>query len=114
MGESKPLLLICTLSLSVIVHRSLGFWPHIQMPYIKVFGSATTEINQIGSTLTCDEQRNSLKDCATECFDRSSTNTGCPGFYVDGTLNGICYFYVMFLVEQKLLEIPSQVLVAMT
>ena len=90
MGVSVQLF-ICTLTLSVVVHLSHGFRPHIQMPYIKVSGSATTEINKIGSTLTCDEDRNSLRDCATECFDRSLTNTGCPGLYVDGTQNGSCY-----------------------
>ena len=74
-----------------VVHVSSGFRPHIQMPYLKISGSATTEITKIGSTLTCDEQRNSLKDCATECFERSSTNTGCPGFYVDGSQNEFCF-----------------------
>ena len=38
-----------------------GFMPEIQMPFKKVVGSSTTEINKIGSTLICNEQRNSLK-----------------------------------------------------
>ena len=60
----------------------LGFNPEIQMPYKAMSGSSTAEINVIGSTLNCDEQRNSIKECATECYDRS-LNTGFPGFYTD-------------------------------
>ena len=67
-----------------------GFNPEIQLPYRAISGSSTTEINVIGSTLRCNEQRNSLKECATECYDRS-LNTGCPGFYTDTTQNGICH-----------------------
>ena len=68
-----------------------GFIPEIQMPFKKVVGSSTTEISKIGSTLICNEQRNFLKDCATECFDRSLTSTGCFGFYSNSTENNICY-----------------------
>ena len=68
-----------------------GFVPEIQMPFKKIVGSSTTEINKIGSTLTCEEKRNSMKDCATECFEKSLTNTGCPGFYSDSTVKNICY-----------------------
>ena len=67
-----------------------GFNPEIQLPYRAISGSSTTEISVIGSTLRCNEQRNSLKECATECYDRS-LNTGCPGFYTDTTQNGICH-----------------------
>ena len=68
-----------------------GFNPEIQMPYKAISGSSTAEINVIGSTLYCNEQRNSLKECATECYNRSSTNTGCPGFYTDTTQNSVCH-----------------------
>ena len=68
-----------------------GFVPEIQMPFRKIVGSSTTEISKIGSTLICNEQRNFLKDSATECFDRSLTKTGCPGFYSNSTENNICY-----------------------
>ena len=74
-----------------VPHISHGFNPEIQMPYEKISGSSTTEINKRGSTLTCNEQINSLKDCAIECFDRSLTNTGCPGFFWDTTQNEVCY-----------------------
>ena len=67
-----------------------GFNPEIQMPYRAVAGSSTAEISVIGSRLRCDEQRNSLKECATECYDRS-LNSGCPGFYTDTTQNGVCH-----------------------
>ena len=60
------------------------------MPFKAISGSYTTEIDSIGETLNCDEQRNSLKECATECYDRS-LNTGCPGFYTDITQNGVCH-----------------------
>ena len=66
-----------------------SFHPEIQMPYEKISGSSTTEITKIGSTLTCNEQRSSLKDCAIECFIRSLTNTGCPGFFWDTTQNNV-------------------------
>ena len=69
---------------------SESFNPEIQMPYKKILGSSTTEINTIGSTLTCDEQRSSLKDCATECLNRSF-NSGCPGFFWNTTQNNVCY-----------------------
>ena len=83
--------LYVTILQGVFLRESHGFMPHIQMPFSKISGSSTMEINKIGSSLTCDEQRNSLKDCATECFNRSLTNTGCPGFYVDATQNELCY-----------------------
>ena len=67
-----------------------GFNPEIQMPYKAISGSSTAKISVIGSTLRCNEQRNSLKEYATECYDRS-LNTGCPGFYTDTTQNGICH-----------------------
>ena len=68
-----------------------GFNPEIQMPYKTIPGSSTAEISTVGSTLTCNEQRASVKECATECYNRSSTNTGCPGFYTDITQNGVCH-----------------------
>ena len=68
-----------------------GFNPEIQMSYKAISGSSTVEINVIGSTLNCNEQKNSLKECATECYNRSLTNTGCPGFYTDTTQNGVCH-----------------------
>ena len=69
---------------------SESFNPEIQMAYKKILGSSTTEVSTIGSTLTCDEQRRSLKDCATECLNRSF-NSGCPGFCWDTTQNNVCY-----------------------
>ena len=68
----------------------LSFKPEIQMPFVKIPGSSTSKINKIGSTLTCNEERNSLKDCATECYNRRSTSTGCPGFYKESIQNSIC------------------------
>ena len=67
------------------------FNPEIQMPFRAISASSTVEINAIGLTLNCNEQRNSLKECAIECFIRSSSNTGCPGFYTDTTQNGVCH-----------------------
>ena len=67
-----------------------GFNPEMQMPYKAISGSSTAEISVIGSTLNCNEQRNSLKECAAECYDRS-LNTGCPGFYTDTNQNGVCH-----------------------
>ena len=67
-----------------------GFKPEIQMPYTAIAGSSTAEISVIGSTLRCNEQRSSLKQCATECYD-ISLKSGCPGFYTDTTQNGVCY-----------------------
>ena len=68
-----------------------SFIPEIQMPFKKVVGSSTSEISQIGSTLICNERRNSLKDCAIECLDRSLTDIGCPGFYSNSTEKNICF-----------------------
>ena len=77
--------------ISIKAEQTDGFVPEIQMPFKKIMRSSTTEINKIGSTLICNEQRNSIKDCATECFDRSLTNTGCPGFCSDSAVKSICY-----------------------
>ena len=68
-----------------------SFNPEIHMPYKKISGSSTTEINKIGSTLTCNEQRSSLKECASECYNRDTTSTGCPGFFWDTTQNEVCH-----------------------
>ena len=67
-----------------------SFNPEIQMPYEKISGSSTPEINKIGSTLTCNDERSSLKDCATECFNRS-LDTGCPGFFWDTSQTNVCH-----------------------
>ena len=72
------------------INMLLCFKPEIQMPFSKISGSSTTQISKIGSTLICDEQRSSLEDCATECFERSLTNTGCPGFYKQSSQNNVC------------------------
>ena len=68
-----------------------GFMPEIHMPFEKLSGHSMTSIDKIGSTLTCNEQRNSVKDCAIECFNRSFTNTGCPGFYERKNENDVCH-----------------------
>ena len=82
---------ILVILLTCFPDKTGGFKPEIQMPFKAISGSSTTEIDSIGETLNCDEQRNSLKECATECYNRSSTNTGCPGFYTDTTQNGVCH-----------------------
>ena len=84
----RPLPLV---ALFCLVRIITVFNPEIQMPYIAISGSSTAEIDAIGATLNCNEQRNSLKECATQCFNRSSTNTGCAGFYTDTTQNGVCH-----------------------
>ena len=86
-AASPPLRL---LALFYLTGFTTGFNPQIQMPYKTIPGSSTSEIDSIRETLNCDEQRNSLSECATECYDRS-LNTGCPGFYTDTTQNGICH-----------------------
>ena len=81
----------CKLLTQVLnLNMVLSFKPEIQMPFVKIPGSSTSKINKIGSTLTCNEERNSLKDCATECYNRRSTSTGCPGFYKESIQNSIC------------------------
>ena len=74
----------------LLLELSCCFRPEIHAPYRKVLGSSTVEISRIGETLTCDEQMNSLEDCAIQCYKRKFTN-GCPGFYVNVTESGICY-----------------------
>ena len=76
--------------LIAIIQNCLGFLPEIQMPYILVSGGGS-EIGIIGTTLTCNEQRNSTKVCATDCYDREQSGTGCPGFYTDPTLGNTCH-----------------------
>ena len=47
-----------------------AFLPEVQMPY-DVISSGTVEQSKLNSTLTCDEQRNSLQDCTAQCYSRS-------------------------------------------
>ena len=60
------------------------------MPYEPISGG-TVEQSVLNSTLTCDELRNSLQDCATECYNKSLSDSGCPGFYTDTTQSNTCY-----------------------
>ena len=80
-----------SLIIMIFIKATHEFVPQIQMPFTKISGSSITEINKIGSTLICEEERDSLKDCATECFDRSLTNTECPGFYSNSTAKNKCH-----------------------
>ena len=64
------------------------------MPYKGISGTSTQEINKIGSTLTRNEQRNSLKDCATECVSRSLSTIDCPGFC--NTQNNMCAMLLIY------------------
>ena len=73
--------------MSIKVLSIKGFIPEIQMPFKRVSGSSATELNKIGSTLICEEERHSLTDCVTECL----TKTEYPGFHSDSTVNNICY-----------------------
>ena len=74
--------------------------PEIQIPYKVILGTSSQEINKIASTLTCNEQRNFIKDCATECVNRSLSSSGCPGFYTDRTQNNMCYIcHVSYVTE---------------
>ena len=84
--ESIPL---CLVALFYLTGFATGFNPEIQMPYKAISGSA--EISVIGSTLTCNEERGSIKECATECYSRRTTLTGCPGFRAGAVQSSICY-----------------------
>ena len=68
-----------------------GFNLEIQLPYKAISGSSTAEISAIGSTLTCNEQRTTIKECATDCYHRRSTQTGCPGFCADSNQSDVCH-----------------------
>ena len=82
---------LCLLFLFYLNGFTTGFNPEIQMPYKAIPGSSTAEINAISSTLTCNEQKTSLKECATECYSRRTTQTGCPGFYAGAVQNNVCH-----------------------
>ena len=71
---------------TVLVHIAFTFKPEIQMPFTKVYGYSSEQINRIGSSLTCDEERSSVKDCATDC----TASTTCPGFYTESSGNVAC------------------------
>ena len=88
--KQEQLSILVTL-LPCLIEITSGFNPEIQMPYKAISGSSTTDISVIGATLNCNEQRNSLKECATECYNRSSSDTGCPGLHTDTTQNGVCH-----------------------
>ena len=63
----------------------------VPLSFKQIPGTSTAEITKIGSTLTCNEQRSTMRDCVQECYSRNSTDTGCSGFYTDSTLDGDCY-----------------------
>ena len=56
-------------------------------------GSPFSIINKIGPNLTCNEERSSLKDYATECYKNEWTAIGCLGFYIEWIQNSICTIY---------------------
>ena len=68
-----------------------AFIPEIQMPYSAMPGNSS-EITAIGTTLTCNENRTSSRDCAMECYEREHSGSGCPGFYRESLQDGSgCY-----------------------
>ena len=83
--------IICYVHFLQMLEIKQSFNPEIQMSYKKISGSSTTEINKIGSTLTCNEQRSSPKDCANECLNKSLTDSGCPGFFLNATQSNVCF-----------------------
>ena len=91
MALQRTLPPLCLVAIFYLAGLATGFHPEIQMPYKSIPGSSTAEINAIGSTLTCNEQRAFIKECATECYSRRTTQTGCPGFYAGTELSGVCH-----------------------
>ena len=68
-----------------------AFLPEIQMPYSAVQGNSP-KLTVIDTTLTCNEERISTRDCAMECYKRELNGSGCPGFYRESlTGGGGCY-----------------------
>ena len=80
--------------LILLLHRtcqSLAFLPEIQMPY-KTVSWDSGQIGTIDSTLTCNEERTSTRDCAIDCYKRELNGSGCPGFYRESlNVGGECY-----------------------
>ena len=71
--------------------QSSAFLPEIQMPY-KTISWGSAEITTINSTLTCNENRTSTRDCAIDCYKRELNGSGCPGFYRESLQGeGRCY-----------------------
>ena len=71
--------------------QSLAFLPEIQMPY-KAVSWESAQITTINSTLTCNENRTSTRDCAIDCYKRELNGSGCPGFYRESLQGeGRCY-----------------------
>ena len=61
-----------------------------QMLYTVIPGSAA-EDSRIATTLTCDQERMAIQNCAEECFQMAENGTGCPGFYANKDGIGPCY-----------------------
>ena len=76
------------LILFILFGWTSAFIPEIQMPYCAMPGNSS-EITAIGTTLTCNESRMSIRDCAMECYEKEHSGSGCPGFYSEG--EGGCY-----------------------
>ena len=80
--------------LMLLLHSTcqcLAFLPEIQMPY-KAVSWDSDQIGTIDSTLTCNENRASTRECAIECYKRELNESGCPGFYRESlSVGGECY-----------------------
>ena len=63
-----------------------------QMPFTVISGSKV-ESSKLTKTLTCDQQRNDIQICASECFNmhQNGSGSGCPGFLTDKTQSENCH-----------------------
>ena len=67
--------------------QTFAFLPEIHFPY-KGISWNSAQMATVNSTLTCNEERGSPKECAIECYKRELSGSGCPGFYRESLQDG--------------------------
>ena len=73
--------------ITVSLRHSSAHEDYVDMPCRAVTGSSKV-IQVYNNSLSCDEQRDNIEHCGSECFNRSQSGAGCPGFYMDSSLTG--------------------------
>ena len=65
------------------------FDPAAEMPFTEILGSST-QINTIGNSLKCADERNETRTCAVDCFTNSEQGEECAGFLQRGATCYLC------------------------
>ena len=97
------LFVLLVVSTSTCFSKAFADQPQ-HMSYTLISGRAILS-SRIDTTLTCDQQRSSIQDCSSECFQMAGNGTLCPGFYADKSQVGPCYIcHISNLTESQTMD----------